>query len=120
MATERFRIVCDLSRGDYERYQRLQETVGAPKLADVVREALQVYEYLAEEVFLEDASFRRVDAAGNVSPHPVPFFNVGVVSARRAAALRTAPPHAKDQPSNGGAGPSADSTTAQKTALEPV
>lgn len=57
------RIIIDLTPALYERLNRMEELAGAPSKADVVRDALRLYEFLikkASEGY--DFSMKRGDA----------------------------------------------------------
>jgi hypothetical protein len=61
---KKIRVTLDLSVPLYERLQRLQELVDADTKADVIRQALQLYEYLATHA-ANGAVFKMVDSSGN-------------------------------------------------------
>jgi hypothetical protein len=61
--TDKIRITLDLSRKFYERLEELESLVGAESKAMVVRQALQLYEYVAQKAS-EGYSFRAVGRDG--------------------------------------------------------
>jgi hypothetical protein len=61
--TNKVRITLDLSRQFYERLEKLESLVGAESKAVVVRQALQLYEYVAQKAS-EGYSFRAVGQDG--------------------------------------------------------
>lgn len=46
---KRIRITLDLTKNSYERLQRLEEMIEVTSKADVVRQALQLLEFVAEK-----------------------------------------------------------------------
>ncbi len=62
-ATKKVRVTLDLSPPFYERLEQLEQLVDAGTKANVIRQALQVYEYLAQKT-LEGHTFRAVDKDG--------------------------------------------------------
>ena len=61
--TDKVRITLDLSRKFYERLEELESLVGAESKALVGRQALQLYEYVAQKAS-EGYSFRAVGPDG--------------------------------------------------------
>ncbi len=60
---KKVRVTLDLSPPFYERLEQLEQLVDAGTKANVIRQALQVYEYLAQKT-LDGYSFRAVDQDG--------------------------------------------------------
>jgi hypothetical protein len=60
---DKVRITLDLSRKFYERLEELESLVGAESKAVVVRQALQLYEYVAQKAS-EGYIFRAVGRDG--------------------------------------------------------
>ncbi len=59
-ATKKVRVTLDLSPSFYERLEQLEQQVDAGTKANVIRQALQVYEYLAQKT-VEGYTFKAVD-----------------------------------------------------------
>ena len=61
---KRVRVSLDLTISFYERLDALEKATGAESKAGVIRQALQVYEYVARRT-LEGYAFRAVAPDGN-------------------------------------------------------
>ena len=61
-ADKRIRLTLDLTPKQFAKLQGLEEETGATK-AEIVRNALRLYTYIAERAFAGD-SFRAVDKQG--------------------------------------------------------
>jgi hypothetical protein len=61
--SEKIRITLDLTRTFYDRLEKLESLVGAESKSVVVRQALQLYEYVAQ-MRAQGCSFRVVDGDG--------------------------------------------------------
>ena len=62
-AEKKIRVTLDLSPQFYERLERLERLVDAGTKANVIRQALQIYEFLAQKS-LAGHTFRTVDKDG--------------------------------------------------------
>ena len=62
-ATEKTRVTLDLSAAFYERLEKLQHLVEANTKADLIRQALQLYEYMAKKT-AGGYRFRQVNPEG--------------------------------------------------------
>jgi hypothetical protein len=62
-STEKTRVTLDLSAPFYERLEKLQSLVDANTKADLIRQALQLYEYMAQKTSL-GYRFRQVNQEG--------------------------------------------------------
>ena len=49
MKKKKVRVTVDLNEKDYQRLQQLAEIVGADIKAEVIRDALRLFEYLAKQ-----------------------------------------------------------------------
>jgi hypothetical protein len=58
------RVTLDLSPGLYARLKALETLVEADSKAGVIRQALQVYEYIAERSIRDGARFRIIETDG--------------------------------------------------------
>ena len=63
MKENKVRITLDLSRAFYKRLEQLEDTVDAESKASLIRQALQLYEYITRKT-IEGASFRVVNPNG--------------------------------------------------------
>ncbi len=57
--TDKIRVTLDLTRDFHKRLEGLESMVGAESKAGVIRQALQLYEYVAKRT-IEGYSFRAV------------------------------------------------------------
>ncbi len=80
---KKIRITLDLTPQSYERLEELENLVDAGTKANVIRQALQLYEYVAQRA-LEGCTVRVVDQAGAGETIVVP----GVIP-RRIRSKRT-------------------------------
>lgn len=79
------RVTLDLSADFYERLEKLAELVGAESKARLFRDALQLYEYVAESA-AEGKDIMAIDSEGNTERLVV--FLSGATPRRRLAAVR--------------------------------
>jgi hypothetical protein len=69
--SKKIRIALDVTPGFYERLEALEELVEGDSKAGVIRQALQLYEFLVKQ-HLEGASFQVVPRDG--PPEKIAFF----------------------------------------------
>ena len=62
-AKPKVRVTIDLSERSFQRLEALQERVDAPSKASLIREALQLYEYVADHA-LRGHEFRVTSESG--------------------------------------------------------
>lgn len=63
-SSEKVRVTLDLSPQFHERLEKLQSLVDANTKADLIRQALQLYEYVAQET-AAGSKFRQIGPDGN-------------------------------------------------------
>ena len=81
-SNEKVRVTLDLSRPFYKRLTKLGELVDSDTKASVIRDALQLYEYVATEV-ANGSTFSVVDRDGRVQN--LVFFSIPKKEPSRAA-----------------------------------